>query len=334
MSFDVFDSAGTRVARSNDFGEARLRMRALGYGAEVRRGETVVVRHERKRVADEVLVAAPSGVGFTREVITPELAATLLDGRAPNRTPNQERIASYANDMKSGRWADTHQPIALGPGGELVDGEHRLRAVLLAGVPVAMWVARGVQLDNRWAIDQGRARSVGDALKINDGLKHGPKLAKWCRVIESMRANCKAARVVSPARVREIASQYPESIEWALTKGPRGRLLARAPIVAALIYAHRVLPEVTERFGAKFATGESLVAGDPAYALRHSVMSAAVNTRENDKTYVLRTLRCVVAELRGERLERVNSSEEALTFVRGLHEQLASARGEERKAAE
>lgn len=272
--------------------------------------------------ASEVLHAPSSGLAFERVTITPTLAAEILATRAPNRTANHARVQSYANDMLAGRWQDIHQPIALGPSGELLDGEHRLRAVILADLPVVMWIARGVALDARWAIDQGRARSVGDALKINDGIKHGPKLASWFRVIASFDTECKVARVVSPARVRELASRYPDAIAWALERGPKGKILGRAPVVASLIYAHRVLPEVTARFGTRYATGEAIVSGDPAYALRQSLLSAAVNTREPDKTYVLRTMRCIVAELRGERVERVQASEEALAYVRSLHAKL------------
>jgi hypothetical protein len=359
MSFEVFDGNGNRVAKCNDFGEAKQRMRAAGAGSEIRRGGMVVATHLRKMSSfdphdsdderepsiesalplreDEPTeaeahqpdghvdppeaseyFAGSSTVRFAREVITPETATKMLEGRAPNRTPSDQRIQSYANDMIAGRWVDIHQPIALGPNDELVDGEHRLRAVVRANVPIAMWVARGVPLDNRWAIDQGRARSVGDALRINDGLKHGPKLAKWFRVIESMGADWKATRIVSPARVRELASAYAESVEWALASGPRGRLIARAPVVAALIYAHRVLPEATERFSAKYSTGESLVAGDPAFAMRQSVLGG-VPARETDRTYALRTFRCVLGEHRNERIERVNASEEAFAFFRALH---------------
>jgi hypothetical protein len=351
MSFEVFDGDGNRVATCVDFGEARQRMRAAGAGSEVRQRGLRVASHLRQMSSVEgndaseedagdahqrdghedppeaneieteravVLLPSASSVTYAREVITPETAARLLDGRAPNRTPNDQRVTSYSLDMKAGRWQDIHQPIALGPGGELVDGEHRLRAVIRANVPVAMWVARGVSLDARWAIDQGRARSVGDALKITDGLKHGPKLAKWFRVIETMSCDWKATRIISPARVRELAAEYPASIEWAIAKGPRGRLLGRAPIVAALIYAHRVLPEVTERFGAKYATGEAIVAGDPAYALRQSALGGATS-RETDRTYALRTFRCVLGELREERIERVQASEEAFAYFAGLH---------------
>lgn len=327
MKFEVFNGAGERVAEYRILSEARTHMDELGPGSLVKRDGKVFARAGRSPDAPP---APPptSGLAFARETITPAIAAEMLAGRAPNRTANGERVQSYAADMRAGRWQDIHQPIALGPGGELLDGEHRLRAVIIADMPIVMWVARGVALDARWAIDQGRARSVGDALKINDGIKHGPKLASWFRVISSFETDCKAARVVSPARVRELAAKYPVSIAWALEHGPKGKILARSPVVAALIYAHRVLPEVTARFGKGYATGEQLVLGDPAYALRQSLLSAAANTREPDKTYALRTMRCIVAELRGERIERAQASEEALAFMRSLHAKLDGTEAE------
>ena len=69
--------------------------------------------------------------------ITPEVAMEILarSMSAMNRKPNQYRIKLYARDMKDGKWKVTGQGLTLGKNGILYDGQHRLLACILAGVP-------------------------------------------------------------------------------------------------------------------------------------------------------------------------------------------------------
>ena len=94
--------------------------------------------------------------------ITPSEASKYLANNPANRRLSESEVETLAADMREGRWCITHQGIAIGKTGRLLDGQHRLAAVIKAGVPVQMMVTLDVDESAIDAIDQGRKRSVAD----------------------------------------------------------------------------------------------------------------------------------------------------------------------------
>jgi hypothetical protein len=66
--------------------------------------------------------------------VTPELAARWLKNNFRNRSVREDVVSAYARDMANGRWVYTHQGIAFNDRDELIDGQHRLHAVILSGL--------------------------------------------------------------------------------------------------------------------------------------------------------------------------------------------------------
>jgi hypothetical protein len=102
------------------------------------------------------------------EIITPEMAKEYLAHNTANRALRSKVLAYMVRDMKSGKWRLTHQGIAFDANGNLVDGQHRLSAIVLAGVPIQMMVTRGLDDEAILNIDTGSQRTPADAFKIRD----------------------------------------------------------------------------------------------------------------------------------------------------------------------
>lgn len=103
------------------------------------------------------------------EKITPEIAKEYLGhniGR--NRTIHTKVANKYARDMVNGSFATTHQGIAFDTNGKLIDGQHRLVAVMISGKPMTCLVTRGVDAKAMAFIDRGTSRSVRDCLVISN----------------------------------------------------------------------------------------------------------------------------------------------------------------------
>jgi len=80
------------------------------------------------------------------ETITPEKAEKYLERNISNyRKLETHRVDSYAKDMKHGRWELNGESIKFNLDGELTDGQHRLKAIIKANVPVQMLVIRGIE---------------------------------------------------------------------------------------------------------------------------------------------------------------------------------------------
>jgi len=103
---------------------------------------------------------------ITQEKITPDMAQEYLKFNTENyRSLSKDRVISYASDMKNGRWQFNGESIKFSENGQLIDGQHRLQAIIRAGVPVDMLVIRGVK-DDVDIYDIGAQRSQsGDGLR-------------------------------------------------------------------------------------------------------------------------------------------------------------------------
>jgi hypothetical protein len=112
--------------------------------------------------------------------MTPEMAEKRLQNSAPNRPFRRGRASGYATDMKHGRWLQTGEPIKIDTNGDLIDGQHRLTAIIWAGVTVRMYIVEGVQPEVMGVIDTGIPRTFGDRLSMAN-MPHGKTLAAVTR---------------------------------------------------------------------------------------------------------------------------------------------------------
>jgi hypothetical protein len=101
---------------------------------------------------------------FERVLITPEWASALLDLNKNNRPIRQPEVMRWVNTIESGNWHYTHQGIALDTEAILQDGQHRLTAIVVSGIPCEMQVSVGMPPENFSAIDNGLRRTFGDVV--------------------------------------------------------------------------------------------------------------------------------------------------------------------------
>lgn len=101
------------------------------------------------------------------EVITPEKAQSLLaNSDFKNRVLNKDTVARYANAMRQGQWKANGEGIIMNCNGAVMNGQHRLHAIIKANTPISTLIVRGVELDAFDTMDTGRKRSNSDVLGI------------------------------------------------------------------------------------------------------------------------------------------------------------------------
>lgn len=112
----------------------------------------------------------PIDIYFER--ISPAQAKRWLkDNVSNNRAVNLNYVASYAKSMKNGTWDHSNgESIAFNQTGKLVNGQHRLHAIILANKSVWMMIMMGVSKDAILTLDDGNARTLKDAFII-EGVK-------------------------------------------------------------------------------------------------------------------------------------------------------------------
>ncbi len=100
----------------------------------------------------------------TVELITPEIAAQMLMMNVGNRNLRKNHVTKLAREIERGDWIVTHQGIAIAPDGRLLDGQHRLAAIIMSKLPTYMSVSRNADPKSFIVLDQGAKRTISDAL--------------------------------------------------------------------------------------------------------------------------------------------------------------------------
>lgn len=159
------------------------------------------------------VVPMPNEPTFSVDTVTPEVAETWLGKNNRNRNIRPGTVRAYARDMEAGNWHLNGETVKFAPDGTLLDGQHRLHAVIASGATVQFLVARGVRPEAMRTIDMGLRRKYADHLKIDGGLNNASTLAALIRRAvmweEGQRLNTGAIQP-TPAEMDEFLDQYPE----------------------------------------------------------------------------------------------------------------------------
>lgn len=105
-------------------------------------------------------------MNITVETITPEVAAELLQSNTRNRGLNAKYVQALAAEMRDGNWQMAGDPIRISVSMVLLDGQHRLSAIVESGTTQQMVVINDLPDETFAVMDTGRMRSAGDVLDI------------------------------------------------------------------------------------------------------------------------------------------------------------------------
>jgi hypothetical protein len=214
------------------------------------------------------------------ETITPDIARQYLGVNfGHNRKVISSYVRRYADDMAGGRWRfEASDPIRFNINGELIDGQHRLHAVVATGIATPFIVIRGIPVEAIHVIDTGKARSPSDALKIS-GFHNTVLLASALRhllIIKDGPLQLKTPRWRTHSDIIAAAQQHKDIIPWVTRIRPvRG---VRPSQVVTMSYVGDQLlglPDTAHRFMTVFNTGVPDYEGCPAHRLREQLIASA-----------------------------------------------------------
>lgn len=103
------------------------------------------------------------------ETVTPQVADKILTDskdQVKNRNVADCHVEWLSDQMKAGKWRTNGEPIILDDEGFLLDGQHRLYAVVMSGATIETVVTRGVDRSTFATIDTGSARTTGNVMSI------------------------------------------------------------------------------------------------------------------------------------------------------------------------
>lgn len=124
-------------------------------------------------------------MNFVTETITPAKAVEYLKTSNGNRPISKPSVLSYADTMKKGGWLQNGVCIIFDTDGHLIDGHHRLLAVIEAGIPVLFDVCRGASQESFSTYDCGHSRNLSQLIAMQ-GHKHYRLVASIVMANESI----------------------------------------------------------------------------------------------------------------------------------------------------
>lgn len=122
------------------------------------------------------------GLHVTVQQVDPGLAAEWLDQNTANRKVSRGTVARYARDMESGAWQLNGESVKFSRKGRLLDGQHRLFAIVESGETVSMLVVEGLDEAVFDTLDGGEKRQFSHVL-ADRGVKNSATVASALKII-------------------------------------------------------------------------------------------------------------------------------------------------------
>jgi hypothetical protein len=220
--------------------------------------------------------------------ITPAWAKQMLEERnTGNRAMNRMHVEALAKEMKCGRWKVNGDTICVNAS-RVIDGQHRLAAVVSSGVTIQSFVVEGLPSDVFDTKDVGKRRSAADTLGVR-GEINSYRLAA-CLIMIDKYVTGRADKQVtySNTEVEELLQKYPGARNSLQTKANVGGGIIIPSVLDACHYLFSAKsPEMADEFVKKVLRGTELKEGDPYYLLRERLMRNSLAKAKLAKPYMM-----------------------------------------------
>lgn len=244
--------------------------------------------YQPQPTGDPIIIHGPNGVTTQLEFITPEMARLILEKQNTlNRRMRAMIFDPYTRDMEEGRFYYTHQGIAYDTDEVLVDGQHRLQAIV-DSQPSRALPDRMVLVGHEWV----SATTIATLRRL---------LASFALV---------STLKLRPSEVMEKLTLHRDALGFSEDCFPvtvRGITLAAVRAVIARAFYTANL-DMVRQFTAVLNSGVMTYQQDqPAIVLRNNLLMTPSNSRGEGQMLVVytKTQRAVVAFLDRKGLTRL-----------------------------
>lgn len=231
--------------------------------------------------------------------ITPEEAVEFLARNNHNRKVARVAVNRMVSEMLTGEWHFDGAPIRFADDGTLLDGQHRLTAVVESGVAQKFVIITGLPKESQAVMDTGKKRSLADMLTMN-GERNASNLAtlaaiayKWdngLRAYNLFRGNAynvNNAAIMAPSipLLLDYIEQHPDLRDIIRPSNAVSRVLGTPPSImyAAWWALYAIDYDDAETFFKSLRDGAGLEPGSPILALRNRLVEIGRDAADRGK---------------------------------------------------
>jgi hypothetical protein len=251
--------------------------------------------------------------------VTPELAAEWLAKNTQNRPLSRGSVTALAQAIERGEWQVSHQGIAFNQDDVLIDGQHRLAAIVKAGIAVEMMVTWNAPNSSFTVLDMGRKRTGRDVLSLANE-NNSTYLAAALRGLHLYRTAqdrqwTGASSMITNDQLLQLLNENPD-MRHAVTRGIAINRSAKITITAASVgwyLTSQERPEIDQSdWYDGLVTGANLSQGDPRLTLRNTMLNLAsgkaFRRRDDSREHLLYYLKAWNAWVEGRSIKLLRRS--------------------------
>lgn len=256
---------------------------------------------------------------FELVTVTPAMAAQWLENNPSNRPISRVVTGRYAAAIRRGDWVFNGDSIRFDADGQLLDGQHRLRAVIDADTAITTGVVRGLAPETQQTMDQGMRRTFAQVLQMR-GFGNAATLAAvtnhMFRYERYLEERVTMLDKYAPPTIQQSLAFFEPRSSGLLWAAGEGRSVAEAVtggnnsrFGTAWYIFHGLSSEDCEDFFYKLRKGASLEEEHPVYALRrylaNDFQARRIGSRPNGLSQFAVIIKAWNAYRRGEPLKQV-----------------------------
>ena len=247
-------------------------------------------------------------------MITPEVARDWMGKNIGNRPMYPSNVKKLVTAIKNNKWKMTGDPIRFSDSGKLIDGQHRLQAIIDTGMTVSCIVMHDLGDDIFDVIDSGKPRGKVDVLSIEYGLPietSGILSTASSLAIDYEREQFHFSGKADKSELINFIDENNEIIsssEYA-QKLPKASPVPKSIAAVFHFYASKKNQEAAHKFLDRFMVGALLGPNDNLLHLRNHCTTAKVIRRPVSTTEILwRLIKIWNAEQRGAPIKYFNNT--------------------------
>lgn len=281
---------------------------------------------------DEELAVKYGNVQVSIERVGPFEARDYLEANTKNRRLNDAHVRRLTEIMLSGDWWMNGETIIFGADGTLLNGQHRLHAIIKSAASVDVLVVRGIDEQAFRTLDGGRTRTTGEVLMM-DGEKNANCVASAVQALlafvdsgGNVVGTTGNARKATPLVTARVLSVYPQ-IRHSVNAMKRNTLFRNQFGLMLHFVFSLVDADLAADFASVLADGNSDV-GRPFMVFREHLISTP-NRPDLRRAYCAKAIKAFNAEVSGDRpkMFKFLASEEFPAIVGLNYERLAESIG-------
>lgn len=248
--------------------------------------------------------------------VDPDLAKEILKTNTKGqRNLSAANVERYASDMITQDWHPNGDTVKISSDLELLDGQHRLNAIVNSGEAQVLLIVTGIDKEAMSTIDAGRKRTFSDQLRMEGVRNHsivaalGTRLWYWDKGNYGVRG---ASRVENPLYLNSTPSTAQKRVAMAKYEKAYGITMEAAAAFGVKAYQKR--PGISSSTYALAWTILSGISKDLREQFFHEVLIEAASPKMG---YPIQALINRLARLKGDVFDNVDQLDALFSTYNG-----------------